>query len=291
MSLSAPVTQHHPAILAFEPWCGVVPAGFVSDWLGSLQRGEFNSRLPNVPTEPQPVEAVYPVFGELYVEYISVLSAVLEADRPFTMFELGAGFGFWSAVAAVALRRRCLELGHLLAVEAEPDHFRFIRQNFADNDIPADRATLIEAAVAPQDGEVFFTCGAPEAWYGQAILNTDAAYPDFEGEPVNVNRVPAISVTSLLADYDFVDLLHLDLQGVEDDVLAAAREPIDTKVRRVCIGTHGAEIEANLQALFTDLGWENEIDVPLGEDRETPWGTATFVDGVQSWTNPRLRAD
>ena len=291
MGTIAPITEHHPAMLAFEPWSGRVPAGFYADFLGCLTRRSFQQRQPISTAEQPAVRTSIPPFSEHYVESISVLSAVLEADQPFRMMELGAGYGAWTVRAAQALRRLGKPIGSLVAVEAEPTHFAFLKQHVADNDLDPATTRLIAAAVAPEDGEVFFTCGAPEVWYGQAIMPSPSPYPDFDGEPVNVNAVRAVSLQRLLADFEFVDLLHADLQGVEDAVFAAARGPLDQKVRRVCIGTHGPEIEANLRQLFSTLGWHNEIDVPLGEDRETPWGTANFVDGVQSWVNPRFRVE
>ena len=56
-----------------------------------------------------------------------------------------------------------------MAVEAEPVHFRWIRDHFRDNDIDPDEHESIWAAVGPRPGFVPFWVGAPDGWYGQAI--------------------------------------------------------------------------------------------------------------------------
>lgn len=289
MPVKAPVSKAHPAFQAFKPWSGTLQTGFHIDFLGGLTRRAFKHWPADSAPPTRFVRANVPPFSEQYVEWISVLSAVLEAESPFTMFELGAGWGTWTVRAVQALRYQDKSIRQLTAVEAEPTHFAFLQQHLADNQVPPEVTQLIAAAVAPADGEVLFTCGAPKAWYGQFVTRRERICPDVEGEPVAVTTVPAVSLQTLLAPFDFVDLVHADLQGAEDGVLAAAAEQLDQKVRRVCVGTHSDAIEANLRTTFGALGWECEIDVPLGEDRETPWGTATFVDGVQSWVNPRYR--
>jgi hypothetical protein len=69
------------------------------------------------------------------------------------------------------------------------------------------------------------------------------------------------------------------------------REPtaasIDSKVRRVYVGTHNREVEARLRALFRGLGWTSVYDFPGGGTSETAWGRIMFEDGVQAWLNPR----
>lgn len=51
----------------------------------------------------------------------------------------------------------------LVGIEAEPTHFRWLRQHMLDNDIEFHRAELVNAAVAREDGVVWFHMGEPEA--------------------------------------------------------------------------------------------------------------------------------
>lgn len=80
---------------------------------------------------PQPFDRnespTYPPFDEEYFEWIDLLEAVAAAKDRFTMLELGAGFGRWTARAAAAAKQRDLSYS-LIAVEAEPTHFDWMRE-------------------------------------------------------------------------------------------------------------------------------------------------------------------
>ena len=55
-----------------------------------------------------------------------------------------------------------------------------------------------------------------------------------------------------------VDLIHCDVQGSEYDVLTAAQETLNARVRRVVVGTHSRRIEAELLDFFAAQGWRLE---------------------------------
>ena len=94
--------------------------------------------------------------------------------------------------------------------------------------------------------------------------------------------VPGYSLRTLAADLPPIDLLHIDIQGDEFDVLAAAPEVLTARVRRMCIGTHGREIEGRLLELLPDLGFrlrqERACVYGLGGRRPT-----LIEDGFQHW--------
>jgi hypothetical protein len=59
-----------------------------------------------------------------------VFDALLEARKTFTMVELGAGWGRWLVSAACAARVQQLHLElRLVGVEAQPEHFRWMRKH------------------------------------------------------------------------------------------------------------------------------------------------------------------
>jgi FkbM family methyltransferase len=295
---------HHPVFERFERWRGTVDAGWTVNFLGVRTRDEFNAGWPGfVPSESRHVETGYPAFDEEYFEWVDVLEAVVGADGPFTMIELGAGWGRWLMIGAAAARRQNRRPCRLVAVEAEPTHYRYMRRHFADNDVQPEALTLIEAAVAAQEGRVKFHVGDPSAWYGQAIEHSQAANrrlpavverlrarrtlrrsPDERG----IVEVRAVTLASILRPLDRVDLIDLDVQGVEAEVLEAAEDAIARKVLRVHVGTHSEDNETRLRTLFGRLGWTNLNDYAAGAQIETPWGPISFQDGVQTWRNPAL---
>jgi FkbM family methyltransferase len=209
----------------------------------------------------------------------------------------------------VRLRRndcRC----QFVAVEAEPVHFRWIRDHFRDNDIDPNAHELIWAAVGGQPGFVPFWVGAPEGWYGQAIaVGQPPPLPDVGSRrrlkarsalgrppvPANGDRfvtwIPCVTLADVLGPYPRVDLIDLDVQGAEYEVLASAIDLVNKRVRRLHIGTHSAEIEQQLRDLLSTNDWQKINDYPAQSTTETPYGMIQFGDGVQTWVNSAIPAD
>ena len=293
----------HPVFEHFEPWSGKVEAGWTVNFLGVATRQEFFAGMTGVvPSESGWVETEHPAYNEEYLEWIDVLEAVAGADGTFTMIELGAGWGRWLMNGAAAARAHGRLRLQLVGVEAEPTHFRWMQQHFADNLVEDQTLTLIEAAVAAEEGRVRFQIGDASAWYGQQIVvSTPHASARAtarsrirtllrrraHAEPASAAtaNVRAVTLTSILDRLECVDLIDLDVQGIEADVLESTERAL-AKVKRVHIGTHSADNEQRLRALFDGLGWENLNDYACGAEAETPWGPITFEDGVQTWVNP-----
>lgn len=241
----------HDVFSPFVAGCRSLP-----NWVGALTRREFfdDDLLFVRVTPPLPDPEIF--------EWIDMLEAVMGARGRFTMLELGAGYGRWTVNAAAALRAYSGLAHSLTAVEAEPTHFRWLALHCADNEV---EATLIPAAVASTRGTVEFGVGEPASWYGQAIA-------DGTWGPERVETVAAVTLSDLLEPLDCVDLIHCDIQGAEGDIFEEAAQPVDAKVKRVHVGTHGAQVEQRLRHIFSSLRWENINDYACGSSAETPWG-------------------
>lgn len=226
------------------------------------------------------------------------------------MIELGAGYGRWAVRAAFAAQQynpklRC----HVIAVEAEPTVYGWLKEHFLHNGLKPRQHTLIHAAVTDQPGKVEFYIGGPRggpydlppnAWYGQCLAKgNDAAESWRDGKYCGFKvllhkngwrtiRVPGVSMGAILKKLDRVDLIDLDIEGQELASLTSVASELDGKVKRLHIGTHGKEIEAGLRQLLSARGWQCHADYSLFSTSETPWGPISFENGVQSWVNPRL---
>ncbi len=289
---------HHQVIERFGLWKGMVAPGFAVNFLGVKTRTCFYP--PGLFSHPQEqfVTSEPPPIDEEYFEWITVLESVAAARDRFTMLELGAGWGRWMVIAAAALRASGGLPYRFIGVEAEPTHFRWLRQHLQDNNVDLGNCHLIQAAIADRDGSVLFQTGRPSEWYGQAIVVHPVGWrqrlrqwvgrAEAQRPPEGVRKVRAVSLTMLLRPLDVVDLVDLDIQGAELTVLRPAAEQLARKAKRVLVGTHSPDIEAGLRALFRELAWENLCDYPGNGVSQTPWGTIRFQDGVQSWINPRL---
>jgi FkbM family methyltransferase len=277
---STGIVSHHPVFLRFPCWEGTVPKGFLVDFLGVMTRADYRESYREIAQRysvNRHAQTEYPPFDEEYFEWIDLLEAVASAENCFTMMELGAGFGPWTARAAAALRQAGNLPYTLVGVEAEPTHFQWMIQHLRDNFVDPTGLRLVRAAVSAASGKVGFYVGEtqygkPDNWYGQCI-----------GGP---HMVDAVDLNSLLEPLDVVDLIDIDVQGAELEVLEAASRLLDEKVKRVHIGTHGAKIEDGLHSLFGRLGWRRIRSFPCASTVDTEWGSIRFQDGVQTWLNP-----
>ncbi len=246
-----------------------------------------------------------PRFDDQYLEWIDLLEAISEARNDFTMMELGAGYGRW-LVRATSIARSFGNIPcKLVGVEAEPTHFEWMCQHFSDNGLsPADHL-LIRGAVSTKDGTARFLVGNPGEWYGQRMAKLEDQWERIKRPLKQITSKPAskarslpryrlekvrtVSLNTLLASLQKVDLIDLDVQGSELEVLAVAALTINEKVGRVHTGTHNRRVEAGLRSFFSRLEWISVFDFPGQSEHETPWGPIEFQDGVQSWVNPRFQ--
>lgn len=239
--------------------------------------------------------------NEELFEWFDLLEAVESAGSTFTMLELGAGFGRWSVRGALAAKERGKKIRLGLA-EAEPKHVELIHEHLLKNGITTEEYRVYEAAIGGAKAERVFCVHYPTAgpnWFGQFIPNWDVGdapvVGEYHGRPLldiedgrRAIRVSQIPLSTVLADYEMIDLADMDLQEAEGDAIEEAIVPLTDKVRRLHIGTHGKDIERRLRNVLSAHGWTCLRDYSVAQENDTPWGRIAFCDGVQSWINPRL---
>ncbi|MFZ1994028.1 MAG: FkbM family methyltransferase, partial [Solirubrobacteraceae bacterium] len=183
--------------------------------------------------------------------------------------------GKWIVSGIAALRTYSGLPYHVVGVESEPTHFKWMEQHLKDNDADAERAKLMRAAVAREDGQVWFHVGAPADWYGQGIAGEPEQTQSTLGKRLirslqrrvrggsdrGVDRVRAVSLRTLLGPLDRVDLIDADIQGAEADAIEPAADLLDAKVKLVYVATHNRDNEDRVRAVFKTLG-ESLWDYP-----------------------------
>jgi len=317
----------HPIIGTFAWQQPTVDGTFYINEIGARQRVEYNRGLESDPETVQqaapaetlpgcaPRGATGPRLDEEYFEWIDLLLAIdryrsSSSLRPFVFVELGAGFGRWIVNAVCALRQLNPGAHYLaIAVEAEPAHCQWLQRHFADNAIPERRYRLFKAPIAGEEGMVPFHCGGnPATWYGQSVL-TDQYMTKlrwnwlrqihanaFINVPLlgrllperrSVTELRAISLERALEGTDLVDIIDMDIQGMEADVIEASVKLLNAKVVRMHVETHSADVEKRIRARLGREGWIKEADFAFRTTSETPYGKVWFGGGVQSWVNPR----
>lgn len=280
------------------------------DWMG------VRTRIPMLPWSPQEFAGTattdLPMPSDGYrseaLEY-AALALSLVHDRPhYRSVEVGAGWAPW-AVAGLVVARRMQKHGHGIAVEVDTRHARWAMQHAADNDIPAQLITgspteiknqilaeqafegllVVQAACWHSEATLRFP-EIDEGDMGGAVTSDSDATMDYRGAHLVHHEVPTVTLETLLTEH--TDLLHVDLQGMESEVLIPARDVLDQNVRLLAVGTHDRLIEGQLQNHFLPRDWGLIADDPstaIHDAVRPSLAGFTVQDGNQVYANARFR--
>jgi FkbM family methyltransferase len=283
-----PITPTTPAdesvLRAFAPYAGPGTSGYITDFLGVRTRTSFISSLSHHggAVEGYPIPANFHATG---LEWAGTLRAALEAVDELVAVELGAGWGPWLVTAAKAAERRGVRRARLVGVEGSRGHVAYMREHFADNGLDPAAHALVHGIAGPADGEAEFPVLAdPAAEWGAAAVLASGERPPAGGA---TERVRTYSLDTLLKPFTVVDLVHIDIQGHEFEVVAAARDVLRQKVKRVVVGTHGRKIEEQLLNELPSRGWQLEAEEPCIY-QQSAGAMQLYIDGCQVWRNTAL---
>jgi FkbM family methyltransferase len=271
--------------------------GFVADFLNvrtrvSVFRDELESLDGKCLGPPIPGD-----FRAETIEWLGLLRSAADARGSYVAMELGAGYAPWLVAGAAAARHLDIESVRLYAVEADSDHFAFMRQHFLDNGLDPDEHTLLNVAAGAEAGTARWPRkkNTPFEWAARPAREQNVLDARYNGDRLEQSvEVPVFAVTELIEREPRWDLVHIDLQGWEGEVCAAAAKAMDQRVRRMVVGLHSRKLEGEILALFHSLGWVLENEKPTRFVYQS--GAATVenmavLDGVQVWRNPRLGLD
>lgn len=283
---------------------------FLVDWMG------VRTRIPMLPWAPPELAGTtsteLPIPTDGYrseaIEYAALALSLLH-DRPhYRIVEVGAGWAPW-AVAGLVVAKRMDKYGHGIAVEVDERHAQWAMQHAEDNGIKAQFITgtaeqiraqvldhqafegllVVHAACWQSDTTLRFP-DIDAGDMGAAVTADPSATMDFRGAHFAYHDVPTITLATMLTDH--TDLLHLDLQGMELDVVLPAQDTLDQYVRLLGVGTHDRLIEGKLQAHFLPHDWGLIADDPCHAvfDAVRPsLAGFTVQDGNQVYANARFR--
>ena len=285
---------------------------FLVDWSG------IRTRIPMLPWAPQHLagatHSTLPIPDDGYrsedVEYASLAEALRTASKTFRIVEVGAGWAPWSVSGIVYARRRGLR-ATAVAVEADPTRAGWAVQHAIDNDVTVE---LIEGTSAEIGGRLLSGHGDAEllvvlaaGWHttttlqfpeideadmGAAVWTLQGTDVDYRGAHLRHRDVAAISLDTLLATRTQTDLLHIDVQGVEFELLQPMSDSVQANVRLMAIGTTNRLVEGQLQQHLLARGWGLLVDDPCTAHFVMTHPTLsgfTVQDGTQLWENPFLR--
>lgn len=255
-----------------------------------------------------------PALNGDFADWIAVFDAAASAEGPFRMLELGAGYGRWSAIAALAAQRLGRPIAHLGLFEAEPSHHAWALEHMRANGFPDSISDIRWTAVGDRAGKALFYVGSPSLWWGQSLAEKNRGatawpirimrklFPALDRPMKTVRKVPVTTLRAILEampDDVMLDLVHMDVQGSEADVIAVALDTVTSRVRILFIGTHGPQttptrgrdVSAMLREMLSGAGWKNALDIPPDSSAWLDGGKILFDDGAQIWRNPTDAGD
>ncbi|MHB1066598.1 MAG: FkbM family methyltransferase [Candidatus Nanopelagicales bacterium] len=284
----------------FVDWTGVRTRVAMLPWAPAGLAGTVSEALP-IPDDGYRSEDV---------EYAGLAQALNTAEGTFRIVEVGAGWAPWTVSGVVTAKRRGLNaLG--IAVEADPVRCQWAVRHAHDNGLtaalaegdPDELAARVAAAEPGLDVLVVAAAGwhsrtvlqfpdIPDDDMGAAVWTLPGTDVDYRGVHLAHHDVPAVAIADLLAGPTRTDLLHIDVQGVEFELLEPSSDVIQRSVRLMAVGTTDRLTEGRLQQHFLARGWGLIVDQPCSATFTMTHPTLagfTIQDGNQLWENPFLR--
>ena len=282
------------------------------DWMGIRTR---ISMLPWAPIElAGTTSTALPIPDDSYrseaSEYAALALATNRAIETLCIVEVGAGWAPWVVAGLVVARREGLR-GRGIAIEAHLEHAQWAITHAHDNGIQAELITgtptqIIDVLRASTtEMQVIHAAGWIENTYlsfpevaaedmGIAVCTTGDTGTDYRGAHLPHIEVPAVALNQVLSAINMrIDLLHIDVQGVEFELTSHEADSIQSHAVTMAIGTHSRLAEGQLQQFFLERGWGLRIDEPCTAVFTMTHPTLagfTVQDGLQLYENPFLLA-
>jgi len=229
---------------------------------------------------------------EEYFEWMDILDSIKVSNGSFQFVEVGAGYGRWAARAYRMANLFGLREIHICTIEADPIHSNWLKEHMTLNHIEKSRWSHYECAVSNYEGSGEFFVLRPNAyshiseaknWYGQALVRNG-----WEGATSVQVEVKELSTILNSLPFETIDLLDFDIQGEEPLVLEEISKQLH-RVKRIHIGTNSREDERFFRKFFSKRKWSRVRDYEGDGIRETYVGKVSFLDGVQTYVNPKFQ--
>ena len=281
-------------------WSGIRTRITMLPWAPVELAGTSNSALP-IPDDGYRSEDV---------EYAALARAISNATNTFRIIEVGAGWAPWVVSGVHLAKKRGLQ-AFGIAVEADATKCSWAVQHAIDNCVNAVLITGSPSEIAqqisePHEADLLVVNAAgwhttttmqfpeiPDEDMGGAIWTLPGTDVDYRGAHLTHREVPAIAISEIVnaagqGDH-LIDLLHIDVQGVEFDLLEPSAGAVQDCTRLMAVGTHSRLAEGLLQQFFLSRGWGLLIDSPCKAHFTMTHPTLsgfTVQDGNQLWENP-----
>ena len=311
--VSKPITPEDAEKLLESVRACQLPAAeseFHVDWMGIRTR---IGMLPWAPSELAGItSAALPIPDDSYrseaSEYAALALALDRAIDTLCIVEVGAGWAPWVVAGLATAKRRGLQ-GRGLAIEADLTHASWAVIHAQDNGIDAELiegtpTEIIDALrSATTEMQIIHAAGWMENTFvsfpdvssedmGVAVCTLGTTGTDYRGAHLPHVEIPAIALSQVFSALNMrIDLLHIDVQGVEFELTSQNAGTIQSHAVTMAIGTHSRKSEGQLQQFFLERGWGLRIDEPCTAIFTMTHPTLagfTVQDGFQFYENPFL---
>ena len=262
--------------------------GYLTNFLGTIvRRSYFDTILRG---DEGRVESI-PFIGNWHAcvaEWGACLRALDLAQSPFTVMELGCGWGCWLNNMAVAARNKGFDY-RLIGVEADLDHIDFAKETFLENGILSEKLKLHHGIAAATNGIALFPKQKVKSssWGLKPVFSVSQQQREEAVSSGQYTALPMLSLQDVIGAHTTIDLLHIDIQGGEGNLLENCLDTLLEKVAYIFVGTHSRKNEKRIKKAFKNLPWKLEIERPaILKMRIT--GPVLKTDGVQGWRNMQL---
>lgn len=186
--------------------------------------------------------------------FLEVLDAL---DRGATFVNVGAAIGYYVILAAT--RRLDLKVS---AYEPLRIHRRRLKRNARLNGLPGSRIEVFSEAVGDHRGNASF-----EVLDFSSMVTADSRTSGWLvalRERYNNTRIRMIPLDDVVARAGgSISLLQMDIQGLEENVLTASNEVLNSgKIQQMLIGTHSIKIHNNICNLLERANYRIVISIP-----------------------------
>lgn len=172
----------------------------------------------------------------LWLVFFSLTYPLLPGDR--RIVDCGANIGAFTLYAATQLPS-----ARIVSIEPFPETFSRFSSMIADNHLE-NRVTAIRAALTGSAGTVLFDDRPAVGSQFRSISSTGVA----------VEGIPLVSLLDK-AEWDFVDLLKIDIEGGEYDALLSTSPQVLRRISRIAMEYHPDPRKAELLRYLEQAGF------------------------------------
>ncbi len=205
------------------------------------------------------MEEVFRNIDHIYIYRDYEIFADFVPEKCWRILDVGAYIGLYT-VRSARLVGNC---GRVYSFEANPWIFSYLARNVALNRLKNVRTYNL--AMGSEFGE-------KELYVGESMVNSSLLkeYVKYMSEISFIGRVRVVPLDFILDKLGFVDLLKIDVEGLEEKIISSSKTLIPENVKRVVVEAHPPlTYSASISRLLEERGYKVVTYSPEGVCNQT----------------------